>query len=182
MLLEFAKEGLPVVILCPTIVYGPDHLTHPNRIAQHMRGLLKHRMNILIDGGHHSRNLSYLDDIIRGILRAETHGEIGETYILGGHSCSHREFNERVLKLSQLRPSVSISLPSRLVGPISRILDFILGIPTSCGYYTAVRTLLSTWEFSSNKAERHLGYTRTPLDSGIQQTLKTILPDPQQTS
>lgn len=38
---QLAREGLPAVIVCPTIVFGPDHPSHPNRVTSEIRRLLR---------------------------------------------------------------------------------------------------------------------------------------------
>ncbi len=113
---KLLESGLPLVTVCPTIVFGPDHSTHPNRVTSHLRRLLGSRLDLVVGGGHRRRNLVYVDDVVRGILLAERSGGLGEEYILGGEEISHREFNRTVLSLAGRKPHLRLSIPSHWLG------------------------------------------------------------------
>ena len=49
--------GLPAVIVCPTIVFGPDHPSHPNRVTSEVRRLLRQRIVRVVAGGRQARTL-----------------------------------------------------------------------------------------------------------------------------
>lgn len=81
---RLAAEGLPAVTVCPTIVFGPDHPSHPNRVTSEIRRLLRQRVVRVVAGGRQARNLVHVDDVVRGLLAAELRGTVGEEYLLGG--------------------------------------------------------------------------------------------------
>jgi dihydroflavonol-4-reductase len=102
-----AREGLPAVTVCPSIVFGPDHPSHPNRVTSEIRRLLKGGPRIRLAGGRQVRNLVFVDDVIRGLLAAEERGGVGEEYLLAGEEISPRDFGDRVLLLAAARGGIS---------------------------------------------------------------------------
>jgi dihydroflavonol-4-reductase len=169
-----AGDGLCAVILCPTLVYGPDHPSHPNRLTSQVRRLLKTRQDIVINKGEQLRNLVAVDDVIEGIMLAESCEYSGESFILGGEDCSHRAFNNEVLAAQGTTPSVQLSIPYRLIAPLAQIADRVRNFHPGGGYAQALRMLTKEWRYTSRKAEKMLGYHTHPLREGITQVVKFI--------
>lgn len=168
---RLAAEGLPAVTVCPAIVFGPDHPSHPNRITSEIRRLLRQRVIRVVAGGRQARNLVYVDDVVRGLLAAERRGTVGEEYLLGGEDIAPRDFGRLVLSLAGLRPVATLSLPAGPSLALARIADRWRKPDTGNGYTIAVRVLLSEWRFSSERAERDLAYRPLPLAEGLARTI-----------
>lgn len=171
---RLAAEGLPAVVVSPTIVYGPDHPSHPNRIASEIRRLLRQRVVLVLAGGRQARNLVYVDDVVRGLLAAEARGTVGEEYVLGGEEIAPRDFGRLVLSLAGLRPLATLSLPAAPALALARITDRWGKSDAGSGYTTAVRVLLREWRFSSERAKRDLEYRPRPLAEGLSLTLRAL--------
>jgi dihydroflavonol-4-reductase len=78
--LEFARTGLPIVIVQPGQVYGPnDH----SEVGANLRALAEGRLRYRAFGGV-GLNFVYIDDLSDGIVRALDRGRVGECYVLGG--------------------------------------------------------------------------------------------------
>jgi nucleoside-diphosphate-sugar epimerase len=173
------REGLPAVTVCPSLVFGSDHPSHPNRITSEIRRLLRGGPRIWLAGGRQARNLVFVDDVVDGLLAAEERGEVGEEYLLGGEGVSPRQLADRVLALasakSAVRSSLAISVPGGAALAAARIVDRLRGSQPGAGYATAVRNLLWVWRFSSAKAERDLGYRPRPLEAGLSLTIDELL-------
>jgi nucleoside-diphosphate-sugar epimerase len=163
-----------VVVVCPTLVFGPDHPSHPNQITQQIRRLIRTRVDLLIGGGQKNRNLVYIDDVIRGILLAEAKNHIGEEFIIGGQDFTHREFTDTVYSLSGLKPRISLSIPLVMARFLAQVADRVRGYQPGSGYNNALQTLTLEWSYTSQKAERLLGYTHLPVRDGIRKTLNFI--------
>jgi nucleoside-diphosphate-sugar epimerase len=176
---KLVPHGLPLVVVCPTLVFGPDHPSHPNQITDQMRRLISTRLEIVINGGNQRRNLVYIDDVIQGILLAEAKGKIGEEFIIGGQHCSHREFNHAIFTLSGLRPRMSLSIPKLLATLLVKVADRVRGFYPGSGYINALQMLTQEWKYTSDKAKRMLGYHSIPVQDGIQKTLNIIERDNQ---
>lgn len=168
---RLAAEGLPAVTVCPAIVFGPDHPSHPNRITSEIRRLLRQRVVRVVAGGRQARNLVHVDDLIRGLLAAEQRGVVGEEYLLGGEEIAPRDFGRLVLSLAGLRPVAMLSLPAGPALAMARLADRWRKSDPGNGYTLAVRVLLNEWRFSSARAERDLEYRPLPLAEGLARTI-----------
>ncbi len=170
-----AGGGLPVVTVCPSIAFGPDHPSHPNRITAEIRRQLAGGPRIWIAGGRQRRDLVLVDDVVRGLLAAEARGAVGEEYLLGGEAASPREIGARVraLLMSRKMPAsgIVLSLPAGLARVAAGGADRLCGHEAGGGYATAVHNLLREWRFDSGKAMRELGYHPLPLAEGLARTL-----------
>jgi dihydroflavonol-4-reductase len=170
-----ARQGLPAVTVCPSIVFGPDHPSHPNRITSEIRRLLKGGPPVWVAGGRQARNLVFVEDVVRGLLAAEERGAVGEEYLVGGEEVSPRGLAGQVRALASARgmatSRMALSLPAGAALAAARIADRLRGRDAGGGYATAVRVLLREWRFSSAKATRELGYRPLPLVEGLARTV-----------
>lgn len=167
-------EGLQAVIVCPTIVFGPDDPSHPNRITSEIRRLLRQRVVLVVAGGRQARNLVYVDDVVRGLLAAERRGAVGEEYVLGGEEIAPRDFGRLVLSLAGLRPIATLSLPAGPALAMARIADKLGKSDAGSGYTTAVQMLLREWRFGSGNARRDLDYRPLSLAEGLSHTIEWL--------
>lgn len=168
---QLVREGLPAVTVCPTIVFGPDEPSHPNRVTSEIRRLLAGGPGLWLAGGQQRRNLVFVDDVVRGMLAAEERGATGEEYLLGGEEVSARELTRQVLALLGGRQDMVLSLPAGPTRAAAWIADRLRGLDRGGGYATVVATLLREWRFSSAKARRDLGYQPLSLEEGLVRTL-----------
>jgi dihydroflavonol-4-reductase len=171
---KLAREGLPAVTVCPALVFGPDHPSHPNRITSEIRRLLRGGSRVIVGGGRNPRSLVFVDDVVHGLLAAEKLGTAGEEYLLGGEEISQRDFNERVLATAGIRGGPVFHIPARAALAAAWAADRLRGYDPGCGYTTAVRTLLSDWRFHCGKASRDLGFRPTPLAEALDRTIEWI--------
>jgi dihydroflavonol-4-reductase len=171
---RLAAAGLPAVIGCPAIVFGPDHPSHPNRITSEIRRLLRQRVLRVVGGGRQARNLVHVADVVRGLLAAERHGSVGEEYVLGGEEITPRDFGHLVLSLAGLRPLATLALPATPLIAMARVADRIRKAEPGTGYTTAAQVLLREWRFGSDRARRDLEYRPLPLAEGLAQTINWV--------
>lgn len=173
--LDWAARGLPVVIVNPTRVYGPGHLTEGNSLAQLIDDYDRGRLPFLLNRGVNVGNYVFVDDVVEGHLLAMEKGRIGQRYILGGENASLREFFRMIDKISGKR---HFQIPLLHLGPLlfARFLQwraewFGVYPPITPGW---VRTFLADWAFTSAKAERELGYHPRSLESGLRETYEWL--------
>jgi nucleoside-diphosphate-sugar epimerase len=171
---KLARQGLPVVTACPTIVFGPDHPSHPNRVTAEIRRLSKGGPRIWLAGGGQQRDLVFVDDVIGGLLAAEERGREGEEYLLGGEAVSPRELGRQIRALMGRRGGLALPLPAGPFRWAAGIADRLRGHDAGAGYATAVETLLREWRFSSGKACRDLGYRPRSLAEGLAHTVEWL--------
>jgi nucleoside-diphosphate-sugar epimerase len=75
------RQGLPVVVLQPTLVYGPFSLHWTINTVNNLRtGLVP-----LVNEGEGSCNAVYIDDVINAMILAATQPDgVGETFLISG--------------------------------------------------------------------------------------------------
>lgn len=104
--LRAARDGLPVVILCPTAVFGPgDVKPSTSRI---LLELIKGRLPVAVD-----MVINVVDgrDVALAHVRAVSRGAPGERYIVGGHNLAIPDAFRQAAAIAGVRPPrVTLSL------------------------------------------------------------------------
>ena len=164
--------GLPLVVVNPSRVYGPGHLTEGNSMARLIDDYDRGRLPILLNAGVNVANYGFVDDIAEGHLLAMRHGRIGERYLLGGENVALKRLFRLIDELTGRRHrQIHIFRPGALLfayGQRKRAEWFGVYPTITPGW---VRTFLVDWSFSCAKAERELGYSPTPFRDGLARTL-----------
>jgi nucleoside-diphosphate-sugar epimerase len=76
-----ARRGVPVVVIQPTVVYGPYAGVHGSEILQELRT----SRVIMVDGGTGVCNAVYVDDVVTAMLLAATSDRApGERFLVSG--------------------------------------------------------------------------------------------------
>lgn len=169
--LDLAADGLPVVIVNPTRVYGPGHLTEGNALARLIDDYDRGRVPILLNGGVNIGNYVLVDDVVLGHVRAMEHGRVGERYILGGENVTLREFFRTIDRVSG---KSHFQFPLWRLAPLTfawlqkKRAQWFGVYPTITPGW--VRTFLVDWAYQSAKAARELGHYPTPLEDGLRTT------------
>lgn len=167
--LEFAANGLPIIIARPEFVYGPLD-TH---VLALFHAIQSGRL-ILIDGGKSYCHPTYIDDAVDGMLLALTAGKIGEVYhIAGEKSLPMQSFIAQIASALDVE-TPTFSLPRRVMRPLASIAEWL-------GERAGVKPLLTrsavdffstSYRFSWQKAGQALGFRpKTDLPHGLQQTV-----------
>jgi dihydroflavonol-4-reductase len=160
-------EGLPVVIVMPSAVYGPGDKS-PIRLPLDL--FLKGRMPMMMMG-HSGFSYAYIDDVIAGMLAALDRGRIGESYILSGDNMTLREFISVAAELTKRRaPRREVPMPVlRAIAPLGPVLAPLLGLRPNMRETIAAGD--GTYYARHDKATAELGYEPRPLREGLRQTL-----------
>lgn len=106
LLRRHRDEGLPVVILQPSLVYGP----HSNLTVYSLQWLASGKV-VLVDGGGGLCNCVYIDDVVDAlILAAECDGVFGESFLISsGSAVPWREFFGAFERMLGVSSTVSIA-------------------------------------------------------------------------
>ena len=174
--LRMAAEGFPVVIVNPTRVYGPGKLTEGNSVSLMIDMYDRGKVPVLLNHGANIGNYVLVDDLVQGHILAMDKGRTGERYILGGENSSLKHFFELVDEVSGKR-HFQVNLPPRVAYLYSGLEK---KKAERLGFYPQitpgwVETFLQDWAYSSEKAQRELGYPVTPLKEGVRLTYEWIL-------
>jgi len=169
------QDGLPVVIVHPTRVFGPGLLTEGNSVTIMIEKYLQGKWRYILSDGTAVGNYVYIDDVVQGIWKAFERGKPGEKYILGGENLSYNEFFDTVRQISKCRRFM-FHTPAWTAMGIARIQLLLAYVFKKYPLITPkwIRIFLMNWAFSSDKAQKELGYTITPFKQGIDKTIKWL--------
>ncbi|MGO9987364.1 MAG: hopanoid-associated sugar epimerase [Steroidobacteraceae bacterium] len=169
LVLEAAKDGLPVVIVNPSTPVGPGDVK-PTPTGQVVLDAASGRMPAYVDTG---LNIVHVDDVAAGHLKAFHRGRSGERYILGGQDMTLREILADISRLVGRSPP-RIRLPYGAVLPIAHLAEILAKVSGRSGRITVegVRMSRKRMFFSSAKATRELGYSSRPPVNAFEDALR----------
>jgi dihydroflavonol-4-reductase len=164
-----ARDGMEVVILNPSAVYGPG----PSSTVSFDRGmfepLLRRRLPALPPGG---TGLVFSEGVAAGHLLAADNGIDGERYILADGYATIRELAETVVRIAG-RGRVPPSMPVPIARAFAGIGEGISRVVRRPPMLSRGQLHYFRWQArpDSSKAERELGWQLTSLENGIRATL-----------
>jgi len=172
LIVKRAAEGLNVVIVNPTRVYGPGLMSTGNSVTKIIKLYIEGKFRFLPGNGKSIGNYVFVDDVVNGHILALEKGVSGEKYILGGENVSYVDFFKVLSEISG-KGYILFKFPLYFMLFIS---FFMLIIAKGFGVKPLitpgwVRKYNYNWILSSNKASKKLGYKITPLRTGIERTL-----------
>lgn len=157
---DFARQGLPVVIVNPSSVVGiGDH--RPTPTGQIIVDFLKGRIFGYVDTG---LNIIDVQDLAAGHVLAAERGQVGRRYILGGENLTLKQILDLLADISG-RPPVPLRMP-HWVAHCWAYVDVTLArlnphrIPTATP--DKVRLSRRYEFFDPGRAVRELGLPQTP--------------------
>ena len=163
-----AREGLPLVIVMPGLVYGPgDTSAVHDTLVQLLRGRL------LMTPRRVAFSWGYIEDTARGIRQAMDAGRVGESYLLTGPVHTFQDAFHVAAQIAGKRPP-AIHPPPALMRVAAALAGALERADVHLPYRAETLRLMAgtTWIGSSAKAERELGFTTRPLDEGLRQTIE----------
>ncbi len=170
-----ARDGIDIVIVQPTRVFGPGPLTETNAVTILVRNYLAGTWRVMPGSGECVANYVFVDDVVRGLHRAMRHGRTGERYVLGGEHVTYRQLFGAVAHICG-RQRWMIGLPRPLAMAFARWqvarAHWMKRYPVITPEWTDV--VLRPWTFTSEKAQRELGYAITPLHDALTATVRWI--------
>lgn len=164
--LEFAGQGLPVVLVHPSTPVGPWD-SRPTPTGVMIVDFLKGRMPAYLETG---LNLVHVRDVARGHLLAEERGESGEKYILGHENLSLSQIFQMLSEISGI-PAPKVKLPYWPVLAMAYVNEFWanhLSRRPPRMPVTAIRMAKKFMYFDNEKAVKYLGLTLTPVRQALE--------------
>jgi dihydroflavonol-4-reductase len=156
-------RGLRLVVVNPAHVLGAGD---PGRSTTTLvLRFMRRQIPAYVDG---TLNIVGIDDVARGHLLADERGVVGERYILGNRNFTFDRLFADLARLSGVAPpAVKLPLPVALylAGAARRVGG--LGLPTPA----EVRAASLNWAFYNRKAKRELGWTTSPHEDCLEQTI-----------
>jgi len=162
---EFAKEGLDVVILNPTSVFGaPDYA---NSRQNHAVWDLYHgKYPFLFKGGYDWVDVK---DVAQASANALTMGRSGESYLLSGYYLTIKDLSQTVAKVTG-KKITCIELPVPLVRlgvPFVQLYSKIVGTEPLLSHDAIDILLNSPKQIRKTKAANELNFTNRPIEETV---------------
>jgi nucleoside-diphosphate-sugar epimerase len=170
-----AASGMTLVRLYPGVIFGPGTPCDGNHLmsffVRSARGMSPH----LPGGGARRQCFAYVEDVVRGVVRALESAPAGSAYILGGENRTAREFLKALERASGLKtPWRGTPLKvAALTGRLRRWRAGLSGIAPVATDETA-GFFGHDWSYSSELACRELGYEITPLDKAAMEVTQWL--------
>jgi dihydroflavonol-4-reductase len=148
---RFFEAGLPVVIVNPGEVYGPND--HALVTAATLLDFARSSPVLVCRGGV---SVVHVEDVSLGIVRALESGCPGERYILGGENLTVRELASLTLEVIGVRKRI-VSVPNGLIRALTKVAT-TLSIPLPYNP-KLIPYVTRFWFADASKASRELGVT-----------------------
>jgi dihydroflavonol-4-reductase len=160
---EYAAEGLPVVIVNPSGVFGPGDWK-PTPSGENIVRYLEHRPAFRVPTTQGGLSVADVADVARGHILAMQKGRLRERYILGGENLSYHQLIDTLCDITGLAGPGNPQSPG-MVETFARLLELkssLFGGEPMLTYRMA-RDYANGYVFvTSEKAERELGYSHRP--------------------
>ncbi|HEY9075349.1 MAG TPA: SDR family oxidoreductase [Anaerolineaceae bacterium] len=166
--LEAARDGLDVVIVCPTGVVGPFDF-RLSEMGKLIFDWTHSRLHFMVDGA-----FDFVDvrDVAHGHVLAAEKGRRGEAYILSGEKISLERLSQFVQKAVGGK-SLQIRVPAPLAFFATNFTPFYYRLTRQIPRFTrySLETVTGNSLFSNSKARKELGFNPRPLSESITDTV-----------
>ena len=164
--LRLAARGLPVTIVNPSYVLGPD--APRGSSMELVRRFIQRKIPAYVDGG---LNIVDVRDVAKGHLLADKKGEIGKRYILSGRNFTLDRLFADLARISGVDPP-RLKLPGQaLVHTLgaSERLPLPVSIPTSSD---EIRSAMLWWCYKNTRAKSELGFKARPHEETLEEAVR----------
>ncbi len=168
---QFAAQGLPVVSVLPSGIFGADDPHFGPVMQQYLKGWLK-----LWVGGDRITGIVHVDDLVAAMLLAAEKGKTGEHYIISAGDLTTREMFELLSKETGIpvpseAPKPLVILVGNILDAIGRIFKWQPPLSRERVHYVYDRCV----RVDATKARRELGWQ----PRSVSETLREIVRDMQ---
>jgi nucleoside-diphosphate-sugar epimerase len=171
----YVRDGMDVIIVNPTRVFGPGKLGDSNGVTRMIRDYIKGKWHIIPGSGQSVGNYVYIDDVVEGHILAMEKGRTGERYLLGGSDLSFNEFFN-ILKEVTGSHYFLIKVPLFIGISIAAIMLTIAKLTGRMPLITPglLKRYSHHWAVSSEKARSELGYDPVDFREGLRRTVEWL--------
>ena len=168
-ILGWARRGLRVNTVYPSLVYGPPGKKGGANVL--LRALMRRRYPALV-GADRKSSWVFLDDVVEGIVAVMERAPAGRDFLLAGDVATVRELADQVCALAGVRaPRYELSPQAarwalRIASPFLRLAGRRPPMPPA-----QVASLERHWAFDDRRARTELGWTPRPLSEGLPPTV-----------
>ena len=166
--LSAARNGLPTVVVVPTVFFGP-YDQRPTSGTQILM-IAKRLMPGYIQG---DVNVIDVRDVAIAMIRAAELGRVGERYIVGNWNTTQKQLNALIAEVAEVRkPVFPVPFAMARVGAKlgERIFRVVLGRPPLVPAFF-VEMIKHMQHYDCSKAVRELNYPRSSVEQAIRDAL-----------
>lgn len=163
-----AAAGQQIVVVCPTIVFGPGDVKPTTGTILIM--LARRLLPAYIEG---KANVVDARDVALAHVAALERGRVGERYILGGHNTTIAELMRTTARLAHVAPPTR-QVPARLalaLGKLGEAASLALPNRPLTAISEVIEMIRNGQHYDTAKARRELGLTTRPIERTIGDTL-----------
>jgi dihydroflavonol-4-reductase len=164
ILQQIEQHGLPVVVVNPTVFYGPFDRKPTSGTLILM--IARRQMPAYVDG---PVNIIDVRDVAESMIHAGEQGKTGERYLLGNWNTTQKELNAMIARVLGVPPPI-LPIPFPVARYGAKVVDWacrtVLHRPAPVpGFF--VEMLRHMQQYDCSKAARELGPPRRPVDQAI---------------
>jgi dihydroflavonol-4-reductase len=164
--MRVGAQGLPVVIVNPSFVLGPDDPNPSGTSNALVRRLLLRRIPGYLDG---AINVVDVRDVAKGHLLADERGHEGERYLLTGRNFTLNRLFADLSRIADV-PAPPLRMNGDLMLPGVAFMERIgFPVPTSTD---EVRSGAQWFTYRNDKARRDLGWSPRPHEETLEDTIR----------
>ncbi len=167
---QFAAQGLPVVSILPSGIFGADDPHFGPVMQQFLKGGLK-----LWAGGDRVTGIVHVDDLVAAMILAAEKGKPGEYYIISAGDLTTREmFNilsqDSGIPVPREAPKFLVRLAGNLLDPIGRLLKWQPPLSQERVHYIYDRCV----RVDATKARQELGWHPRSVRHTLQEIVRIL--------
>lgn len=165
---QFATEGLPVVSVMPSGIFGADDPHFGPVIDQFLKGRLK-----LWAGGDRITGIVHVDDLVNAMLLAADKAKPGSHYILSAGEMTTREMFQFLSQETGIAPpgeapKAIVRFLGNLLDPVGRLFSWQPPLSRERVHYIYDRCV----RVNSAKARQELGWQPRSVETTLREVLK----------
>jgi dihydroflavonol-4-reductase len=164
--MRVAAKGLPVVIVNPSFVLGPDDPNPSGTSNALVRRLLLRRIPGYLDG---AINIVDVRDVARGHVLADERGAEGERYLLTGRNFTQQRLFADLSRIAGVPPPPLRIRRQLAVTGVETMELLGLRVPTSAD---EVRSGSQWFTYRNDKAREQLGWEPRPHEETLEDTVR----------
>jgi len=170
---EWARRGLRVNTVYPSLVYGPPGKKEGSNFF--LRQILKRRIPAVV-GADRKASWVYLADLVDGMVKVMEKAPAGRGYLLTGDVTTVRGLVDRVCQLGNVRPPLlTLPIPAARLLMTAALPWFKLRGRRPPVAPDQLDSLERHWAFDDTRARTELGWSPRTLDEGMPPTVEFIL-------
>lgn len=168
----WAKQGLRVNTVYPSLIYGPPGKKQGANIL--VRSILQGRFPVIV-APEGLASWIYIDDVVEAIVRVMERAPVGRDFILAGDVLTLRAAIETICRLGGVkapRRAISVATARRLAG-VAGLLMRLIGKrpPLTSGQLSSLER---HWAFDDSRARAELDWHPRRLEEGLPATLAML--------